>query len=215
MTARAGAPPNPCVVDNMVLGRFVDADAVALLLALAGGTVFVTPSIIAPQETPPFVQQPVAEFAKGIFAAQRDLSRSLYATRVQRRMAFYQAVGAAWVPVDLSYEELQHAQFFVSGGLQQARALDPTIKSRRVDAGEAECAAVAIMRGWTLWTDDSAMINVLAVLHPGHPVERISDLLVRGVKQGLLTCQDAATLYNDIFVKQLGLYSKVSIHCQG
>jgi hypothetical protein len=199
----------------MVLGRFVDADAVSLLLVLAGGRVFVTPSIIEPLETPPFFQQPIAEFARGIFAAQRDLSRSHHATRVQRRTAFYQAVGTAWVPVVLSPAELQQARFFAARGLQQAKAIDPAIRSKRVDGGEAECAAVAVMRGWTLWTDDSAIIAVLAALHPGHRIERISDLLVRGVKQGLLTCRDAASLYNDIFVKQLGLYSKVSIHCQG
>jgi hypothetical protein len=198
----------------MVLGRFVDADVVPLLLALAGGRVFVTPSIIEPQETPPFVQQPIAEFAKGIFAAQRDLSRSLHAVRVQRRTAFYQAMGVAWTPVALSPAELQQAQFFASRALQRAKAIDPTIKSKRVDGGEAECAAVAVMRGWALWTDDRAIIDVLATLYPGHRIERISDLFARAVLQGFIKCRDAADLYNNTFVGQLGLYSRISLYCK-
>jgi len=207
-------PQPPGVADNMVLGRFVDAGAVPLLAALAGGRVFVTPTILDPQERPPFVRQPTAEFAKGIFAAQRDLSRPLFATRVQRRTAFYGAVGSAWDSVALSSSELAQARFFESrAAFLQAKSANPTIKRRRVDAGEAECAAVAVTRGWALWTDDAAIIDVLAALHPGHSVERVSDLLSRAVREALLACEEAADLYNRVFKGTLGLWTRLTLVC--
>ncbi len=200
----------------MVLGRFVDAGVDSLLAALSGGRVFVTPTILDPREAPPFRQQPRAEFAKGIFAAQRDLARPFHDTRVRRRTAFYGASGSIWQPVTLSPTELALAAHFAAPAtLRQARTIQPAIRAKRIDAGEAECAAVAVTRGWVLWTDDAAIIDALAVLHPGHPVERISHLLVRAVRQGLIACQDAADLYNVEFVGQLGLYSRVTLHCHG
>jgi hypothetical protein len=51
----------------MVLAMFVDAGLVDLLAALAGGNLFVSPTILDPDETPPFSQQPIAEFARGTF----------------------------------------------------------------------------------------------------------------------------------------------------
>jgi hypothetical protein len=198
----------------MVLAMFVDADRVPLLSALARGSVHVTPSVIDPAETPPFARQPVAEFAKGIFAAQRDLSQPLYAVRVQRRTAFYRAVGAAWRPVDLSYSELQQARYFAAPAAREAaRLADPMLKVKRVSAGEAEAAAVAVSRGWTLWSDDAAIVNLLAALYPGQPVERISDLVMRAAQEGLLPCHEAADLYNDMFKRILGLWTTRTLIC--
>ena len=198
----------------MVLAMFVDADRAPLLSALAAGSVQVTPSVIDPAETPPFARQPVAEFAKGIFAAQRDLSQQLHATRVQRRTAFYRAVGAAWRPVTLSYSELQQARYFASTAAREAaRLADPTLKVKRVSAGEAEAAAVAVARGWTLWSDDAAIVNLLAALYPDHPVERISDLVIRSAQEGLQPCQEAADLYNDTFKGTLGLWTTRTLIC--
>ena len=94
-------------------------------------------------------------------------------------------------------------------------AIDPSIRVKKVDRGEAECAAVALIRKWTLWTDDAAIVALLAALHPGHPVERISDLLVRGVRTGLIACQSAADLYNNVFKGQLNLWTRLVLSCQG
>lgn len=198
----------------MVLAMFVDADHARLLSALAGRSVYVTPSVIDPEETPPFARQPVAEFAKGIFAAQRDLSQPLHTMRVQRRTAFYRAVGAAWRPVRLSYAELQQARYFASPAAREAaRQADPTLRVKRVSAGEAEAAAVAVARGWTLWSDDAAIVNLLAALYPDHPVERISDLVMRAAREELLPCQEAADLYNDTFKGMLGLWTTRTLIC--
>lgn len=198
----------------MVLAMFVDADRAPLLSALAAGSLYVTPSVIDPAETPPFARQPVAEFAMGIFAAQRDLSQPLYATRVQRRTAFYRAVGAARRPVSLAYTELQNARYFASPAAREAaRLADPVLKVKRVSAGEAEAAAVAVARGWALWSDDTAIVNLLAALYPGHPVKRISDLVIRAAREGLLPCQEAADLYNEVFKGTLGLWTTRTLIC--
>ena len=94
------------------------------------------------------------------------------------------------------------------------RRVDPAFRFKRVCAGEAEAAAVAVARGWTLWSDDAAIANVLAALHPGHPVERISNLLVRAAREELLPCQDAADLYNDVFTGVLGLWTNLTLSCE-
>ena len=216
MPERSPASGDHCVADTMVLAMFVDADRVLPLSALAGGSVYATPSVIDPAEMPPFARQPVAEFARGIFAAQRDPSQSRYATRIQRRTAFYQAVGSSWSPVSPSLSEVRLAHYFASPAARAAsRQANPTFKARRIGAGEAESAAVAVTRGWTLWSDDAAIINFLAVLHPDHPVERISDLLIRAAREGLLGCQEAADLYNDVFRDTLGLWTTYALVCDG
>jgi hypothetical protein len=199
----------------MVLAMFVDADRVSLLSALAGGSVYVTPSIIDPAETPPFVRQPIAEFAKGIFVAQHNLSNPLLAQRVTRRTAFYQSIGAAWTPVNLDIAELRQARHFASPAARSAaRQINPALKIRRVSAGEAEAAAVAVNRGWTLWSDDAAIINLLGALYPGYPVERISGLVIRATHEGLLGCEEAAGLYNEVFKRQLGLWTTRTLVCE-
>jgi hypothetical protein len=206
--------PAGFVVDTMVLAMFVDAGHAALLPALAAGRLFVTPSVIDPDEMPPFLTQPAAEFARGAFYFQERQGDPLAAVRLYRRTAFYLDAGTAWTPATLSIEELHQVEVLTAPAARAAAAaLDPARRIKRVDRGEAECASVAITRGWTLWSDDAAIINLLASLHPGHPVERISDLVVRAAREGLLGCQEAAQLYNDLFVWQLGLYSKILLRC--
>ncbi|MGH2530925.1 MAG: hypothetical protein ACRDJW_01345 [Thermomicrobiales bacterium] len=205
----------PCVVDTMVLAMFVDADQVPLLSALAGGPIFVPPTIIDPEEIPPFGQQPTAEFAKGAFYLQQRLGRPLDAVRFQRRVAFYLDVNSRWRLVELSHAELRRTDELMDPTTwRQAGATDPSIRVKKIGRGEAECAAVAIARGWTLWSDDAAIVNLLAALHPGHPVERISDLLARAVREGLIACDTAADLYNTIFKETLGLWTRLALHCR-
>jgi hypothetical protein len=199
----------------MVLAMFVDANRLPLLTALAGGSVFVTPSIVDPNEVPPFLRQPISEFAKGVHYFQQRLGRPLDATRLARRMAFYQGIGAAWQPVQLSPTELSQAQYLASPVARlAAQNANPAVSIKRVDRGEAECAAVAIARGWRLWTDDAAIISLVSTLYPGHPIERVSDLLARAVQQGFVPCSDAIDLYNRIFKGELRLWSRLSAACE-
>ena len=135
--------------------------------------------------------------------------------RLHRRTAFYLDIDTAWAPAPLSAEELQQAELFVSPATwAAAEARDPTRRIKRVSRGEAECAAVAVTRGWTFWTDDAAIVDLLAVLHPAQPVERISDLLIRAAHEGLIGCQEAADLYNDVFRDTLGLWTRRTLVCR-
>ena len=214
MSKPLGPVTTGCVADNMVLAMFVDADHAALLATLASGRLFVTPSVIDPDETPPFSAQPTAEFARGAFSFQERLGDPLTAVRLHRRTAFYLDVDTRWMPVTLSAEELQQAERFAPPATwSAAEAMEPTRRIKRVGRGEAECAAVAITRGWTLWSDDAAIIDLLAVLHPEQPVERISDLLVRAAREGLLGYCEAATLYNEVFRDTLGLWTTRTLDC--
>lgn len=214
MTESSGSATAGCVADNMVLAMFVDADRADLLPILAGGSLLVPPSVIDPDEAPPFAQQPTAEFAKGAFYLQQRSARPVDAVRFSRRMAFYPGRGIAWQPAVLSVAELRLAASFADPETwRRAASIDPAVRAKRIGRGEAECAAVAVSRGLTLWSDDAAIIALLAALHPGHPVERISDLLGRAVRQGTVGCDDAADLYNRVFKATLGLWTTWSLAC--
>jgi hypothetical protein len=210
------APAATCVADNVILAMFVDAGAAALLPALAAGSVAVTPSILDPVERPPFRRPPIAEFAKGLYEAQQRQHDPLMAARAQRRTAFYAADAAgAWRPVSLSEDELRLAQELRTADTRaKARAVAPDYRARRVDPGEAECAAVAIARAWTLWSDDQAIVGLVRALYPDVRVERLCGLLVRAVAEGLIACPDARRLYNDVFKGELNLWSPLTIHCE-
>jgi hypothetical protein len=212
---RPGPTPSGYVADTMVLAMFVDAGQAALLPALAAGRLFVTPSIIDSAETPPFPSQPTAEFARGAFYLQERQGNPLAAVRLHRRTAFYLDIDTSWTPAPLSAGELLQAERFVSPATwAAAEAQDPTRRIKRVSRGEAECAAVAVTRGWTFWTDDTAILDLLAILHPPQPVERISDLLIRAAHEGFLGCQEAADLYNDVFRDTLGLWTTRILVCR-
>lgn len=199
----------------MVLAMFVDAGRAELLAALAAGRLFVPPSIIDPAETPPFLAPPTAEFARGAFYLQERLGNPLAAVRFHRRTAFYLDVNASWRPIALSIDELQQADAFTAPATWAvAETKNPARRIRRISRGEAECAAVAISRGWTFWTDDAAIVDLLATLYPAQPVERISDLLIRAARAGWLGCQEAADLYNDIFRDTLGLWTAYALVCR-
>jgi len=188
----------PCLVDTMVLGMFVDAGRADLLAALAVGRIYLTPSILDPAEQPPFVRPPIAEFAKGVWHAQQDLGRAISARRVQRRVAYYQS--GAWHPVALSVAELQRAAYLASRAARDAaRAANPAFKAKRVDPGEAECAAVAIERGWELWSDDGGIVALMRTLHPHLRVERLCGLLIRAVRAGLIPCTEAEASHSRSF----------------
>lgn len=212
MLGNQSAPATPCVVDNMVLAMFVDAGQATLLAALAGGGMYVTPSILDPLELPPFAGRPRAEFAKGLFEAQRDLAQPLLARRAQWRTAFYQ--GGGWQPVVLSARELRRAQYLASPAARAAaRGLNSSFKAKRVDLGEAECAAVALERGWDLWSDDGGIVELVRTLHPSVRVERLCGLLLRAVGVGLIACEEARYLYNIVFKGELGLWTALTLHC--
>jgi hypothetical protein len=174
----------------------------------------VTPTELDWSEVPPFTQQPSSEFSRGIFHAVEKQSQLHYARRVQRRTAFLTSEAPIWQSVRLSTAELQRAHYFTTPlARDHAKQTNPSARIRRVSGGEAECAAVAVTRGWVLWTDDNAIVHLISSLFPGHPVERISDMLIRAVHQGLIACRDAVDLYNNVFKGSLSLWSSLTARC--
>lgn len=164
-------------------------------------------------EMPPYATEPVAEFARGLFRSQGEPG-AMHINRVTRRTAFFQVAGVRWSPVALTVAELLDAQRLRHPMTRSAaRAINPAFKYKRIGAGEAEAAAVAVSRGWTLWSDDAAVVGLLAALHPSHPVERIGRLLIRAVTEGHLSCVEAAHLYNSTFKQDLGLWTSLTLRC--
>jgi len=198
----------------MILAMFVDGDQLPLLSALAGGSVFVTPSILNPDERPPFIDDPTSEFARGVYAAQQDLRQVRYALRAHRRSAFYQ--DELWQPLALTRSELELAHHLSSREARdQARKLDPRFKAKSVSAADAECAAVAITRGLELWSDDGGIVTLVRTLYPAQPVVRLCALLARAVNEGQLDFEAALDVHERIFKGELLLWSTVSLIEEG
>lgn len=207
----------PCVADTVVLAMFVDSGNTKLLSALAGGSIIVPPTVLDPTDIPPFASPPISEFATGLYAAQQDPSRALLATRARNRAAFVRSrARGVWRPVELSPSEFRLAHYLTTRDARDdARRQNPQFKAKRIAFGEAECAAVAINRGWTLWTDDQSIVELVRTLHPNCQVERLCGLLVRATREELIPCNAARHLYNDIFKGQLNLWSTLELHCNG
>jgi hypothetical protein len=209
----------PAILDNVIASAFVDAGQ-AQLLATVAGPLYVTPSVLDPLEHPPFKTPPNAEFARGLHNASLDLADALKADRARNRTLFFHAEGTLWQAVELSPQELQLAAYFTS---RQARedaqrvmtAQGQVFSAKKVDLGEAECAAVAVTRGWRLLSDDSGIVGLMKAFHPQLPVQRSCGLLVQAVQSKLLSCKDAADLYNEVFKKRWHLFTKLEFRCRG
>lgn len=207
----------PCVVDNVVLAMFVDAGRADLLYDLACDDVALTPSILDPLERPSFTQRPGSEFGRGLWEAQQQPGALLMDERIKLRTAFYRGRATGlWNSITLTVEDLQLANYLASRPAREAaHEVDPDYRARRVDPGEAECAAVAINRGWVLWSDDSGIVGLERALYPDCTVERLCGLLVRAVHTSHVPCTEAAHLYNTEFKQRLQLWSTLALHCDG
>ena len=207
----------PCVVDNVVLAMFVDAGKANLLYELAGGEIRLTPSVLDPNEGFPLTQRPSNEFGRGLWEAQRRAGEPLMDERAKQRSAFIRAQAhGLWLPAVLTENDLLLADEFTARSTREAaRAVDPNYRARRVDPGEAECAAVAINRGWALWSDDTGIVGLVRALYHDCTVERLCGLLMRAVDEDRMPCEDAAHLYNLVFKQALNLWSSLELVCRG
>jgi hypothetical protein len=123
------------VADTMVLAMFVDAGKIELLVSLADGRLFVTPTVADADEIPPYAGEPGAEFARGLFRSQAEAGAQ-HANRVARRTAFYHAIGEIWSPVALTETELRDAQMLLQPATRiSARTINPAFKFKRVGGG--------------------------------------------------------------------------------
>lgn len=124
--------------------------------------------------------------------------------------SFALASGTLWRPVDLNGSESSLAAHLGSKEIrteeQQGR---PRTSRRKTELGpaEAEAAAVAISRAWTFLTDDRAAVELLGRLYPEVRTQGTCALLVQAAKRGIVTCSDAAALFNRRIVDRLHFWA--------
>jgi hypothetical protein len=202
------AVATPAIVDNMVLAVFVDSGNAALLSALSGGEIRLSPSILDSSEWPFEGRQPISEFLRGM-ARFSGLDDPLSQLRYERRERYLKYPAGLWTPAEPNMSELALAATLASREeRQRAREKDSSLRVARVDPGEAECAALALSRGWEFWSDDSGMVPLLRTLYPAVHVERTCALVARCINDGLLTFAQGHELYEVVFKGQLELRSR-------
>jgi hypothetical protein len=219
----------PCIVDNTVLVNFVHAGAADLLTAITQGHLYLPPAILDPAE----VQEPLSTWES--FVPRSEVLRPLHRARELERQheklpepgqvsddlrhyrriaphleAFARRLGERWLPAEPTPDESRLAASLASKNVRQpARAKCPQLKGRvELDAGEAEVAAVAVKRGWTMLIDDQAAVQLVNCLYPQVPIFRTCGLLRHAVERGLLPCADAADLFNHVISEELGFYAR-------
>lgn len=116
------------------------------------------------------------------------------------RLDFIRKHETLWVSVALTVEEIE----LVVTLANQCKRL----KHRW---GDLEVLVLALQRGYTLLTEDNALRE--EAQKRGVKVKGSCGLLVEAVKKSILTCEKAAELYNNVFKKELGLYSKLEFRC--
>lgn len=105
-----------------------------------------------------------------------------------------------WVSTTLTVEEEERVVILAD----QCRKL----KRRR---GDLELLVLALQRGYTLLSDDSGLRD--EAQRRGVTVKGSCKLLAEAVEKGIITCNEAAELYNLVFKQKLGLFSKLEFRC--
>lgn len=204
----------------MVLAMFVDSGRAELLRLLAGGRdIVLPPSILEAQEWPLVPgTEPRSDFVRGMayFQGDQGPQRETLQQRLERRTAFLQNASALWQPADLSLAEVRLAYRLTTPAKRaEARAIAPGGRVARVDQGEAECAAVAILRGGSVWSDDSGIVPMLRALYSEVTVERSCALVARAINTRLLSAHEGVEFF-EIHVKEgLGIRSRAVLKVRG
>lgn len=213
----------PCVADTSVLSNFVQAGAAEVLVAVLDGPVRIPPTVLDPAEAASVLltrptRVPRSELLRQLQYDEDDPSRlrhdqaatmGLEATTA-RIEGFARSQGVGWLPVDPTVEELSLATRLSSRVVRaEVREACPELRKRRIelDAGEAEAVAIAVSRGWTILVDDQAAVDLLRCLYPTVPVVRTCQILVHAVQRGTVSCPDAARLFNEVMVGELGFFA--------
>ncbi len=201
-----------CIADTSLLNNFVHSASVYVLDQLLKKPVQLSPTVLNVEETllPDFPRtEPASEFLKPLYMAGLP-GHSEYKKIAPFIQSFALSAGGLWEPVEPSRDELILAARLRSKTIRtEVRRVCPNISRRKVelDPGEAEAAAIAIRRGWTFLTEDQASAELLGCLYPTVPVRRTCTLLIHAAEQGLLTCEEAAALFNKRIVDQLGFWA--------
>ncbi len=196
-----------CIVDTSLLSNFVFPGQAHLLQRLVGGPVFISPAVLDPAETllTDFQHHPPrCEFFKTLYEISGQAGER-YASAAPFIHSFAGSAGTQWASVDLSLEELELATAFSERSIWSGISGIPSKYTKKgLGAGEAEACAVAVTRGWSLLIDDQAAVELLAGLGHDIPCLRTCMLLTHAVQTELISCADAADLFNRRIVDQFG-----------
>lgn len=119
---------------------------------------------------------------------------------IQERRKFVQKHGKLWVVTPLT---LREEQFVIE--------LSQSCKKLRRRRGDLEVLVLGWQRKYTILTDDHSLRK--EAQQRGVTVMGSCGLLMKVVQQGILTCKQAADLYNHVFKRELGLFSTLEFRC--
>jgi len=195
-----------CIVDTSLLSNFVFPGQAYLLQRLIGGPVFIPPAVLDPAECllGNFQQPPRCEFLKTLYeiSGQAGVRYSSAAPFIR---SFAGSAGTQWASVDLSIEELELAADFKDRSIWSGISGVPSKYTKKgLGAGEAEACAVAAKRGWTLLIDDQAAVELMTGLGYDIPCVRTCMLLIHAVQIEIISCPEAADLFNRQIVDLFG-----------
>ncbi len=202
----------PCIADVGVLNNFVHSGKSFLLGRILGSPVHVSPSVIDVDQLPlrrfsaRELPDPRCDFLQPIYMST-VAGYHHYGKRGSYASSFLADRGKLWEHAMPTAEEVTLANRLRKGNLDKDLAAERPHKARlvhRLGAGEAEAAAIAVCREWTLLTDDWATAGVVSTSYPTIVTLGTCDLLVYAADRGLLPCAEAADLYNRHIGAQLG-----------
>lgn len=195
-----------CIVDTSLLSNFVFPGQAHLLQRLIDGPVFISPAVLDPSESvlANFEHPPRCEFLKTLYEISGQAGER-YASAAPFIRSFAGSAGTQWASVDLSLEELELAAEFSERAIWSGITGVPSKYTKKgLGAGEAEACAVAATRGWTLLIDDQAAVELMTGLGYDVPCIRTCMLLTHAVHTGLISCPEAANLFNNQIVDFFG-----------
>lgn len=191
----------PCIADTSLLSNFVHTGYAYLLHRLLPEPVLLSPTVLDPAEVllpRPYTQALRSEFLRPLHMASLPGYED-YQAVAPLIQGFVLGSGHLWRPVELTSQEAALAyELSEKRAWDRCRDSPGRYRRRRVGPGEAEAAAVAVCRGWTLLADDQAIIDLLRCLYPQVPVVRTCALLQAAARSGHVPCVEAAHLFNEV-----------------
>lgn len=193
-----------CIVDNAVLSNFVYAGAAPLLAHLAGEPLRIGPTVLDEAEAATVLLPGMHFTSEALRVVARISEPDAQHLDLPYLQTFVAARGTLWLPAAPTIDELAIAERLRSPQVTaQAKQRCGLTGRLKIDAGEAEAVAIALSRGWTFLTDDRAAVEVISCLFPEIKTLRSCALLCLAAERQLISCSEAARLFNEVMVDQL------------
>lgn len=187
------------VVDTVVVNYFLSVGAFDVLAQLLGGAVYVPRSVFDPDEPEDVVDNAVSELGAGLRLHRRRTADekipAVLRERSERALPHFEtlpslATSGRLVALELSEDELR-----LFAKLRNVDYVRQFARVAGLGRGEAAALAIAHTRGYGLATDDQDVIAVANGIDPELPIHRIRELLLRAVRERLVTSSQARALH--------------------